>query len=50
MNNCSDYQKAYNYVKNYQKNGFSQGCCCTPRVGPTPIFDTFRKKEFYKRR
>ena len=19
MNNCSDYQKAYNYVKNYQK-------------------------------
>ncbi len=37
MNNNSEYQKAYNYVKNYNKNHFQQGCCCSPRsiVGPT---------------
>ena len=36
MNSC-EYQKAYNYVKNYQQNSFRQGCCCSGRnlVGPT---------------
>ena len=35
--NNSDYQKAYNYVKNAQKNSFIQGCCCGTRQlsGPT---------------
>ena len=37
MNNNSDYQKAYNYVKNYNKKAFMQACCCSTRgtVGPT---------------
>ena len=37
MNNNCDYQKAYNYVQDYQKNHPSQGCCCGTRsiTGPT---------------
>ena len=32
-----DYQRAYNYVKNAQKNSLQQGCCCSSRnvIGPT---------------
>ncbi len=32
-----DYQRAYNYVKNAQKNSLQQGCCCSNRsvIGPT---------------
>ena len=37
MNNNSDYQKAYNYIKNYNKKTFLQACCCSARgtIGPT---------------
>ena len=37
MNNNCDYQRAYNYVQDYQKNHPNQGCCCSPRIitGPT---------------
>ena len=37
MNNNSDYQKAYNYIKNYNKKTFMQACCCSTRgtIGPT---------------
>ena len=32
-----DYQRAYNYVKNAQKNSLQQSCCCSSRsvIGPT---------------
>ena len=36
MNNNCDYQRAYDYVRDYQKNHPNQGCC-SPRsiTGPT---------------
>ena len=49
MNSC-EYQKAYNYVKNYQQNSFRQGCCCSGRnlVGPTgPTGPTVNPKKWH---
>ncbi len=37
MNNSREYQKACEYVENYNKNHSVQGCCCSNRgiIGPT---------------